>query len=161
MLQDNIDDLSNAPEPIQMKIFSDDAALLAQLGPRVADAIGKIAGVVDVENGIDNTISGPATNFQVDPSVAARLGFTPVEVSQDATAILDGIPTTDPLIANGRPYTIRVRLGDEHRASLDAIENTVFNSASGTRPPWARWRRLSSCRRKTRFSARICSSSSW
>ena len=72
-----ISDLSNAPEPIQIKIFSDDPALLAQLGPRVGDAIGKIPGVVDVENGIDNTISGPATNFQVDPVVAARLGFTP------------------------------------------------------------------------------------
>ena len=87
--------------------------------------------MVDVENGIENTISGPATNFQVDPVVAARLGFTPAEVSQDATAILDGIPTTDPLIANDRPYTIRVRLGDEHRTSLDAIQNTVFNSSSG------------------------------
>ena len=102
-----------------------------QLGPRVGDAIGKIPGVVDVENGIDNTISGPATNFQVDPVVAARLGFTPAEVSEDATAILDGVETTDPLIANGRPYTIRVRLGDETRTSLDAIQNTVFNSASG------------------------------
>jgi multidrug efflux pump subunit AcrB len=63
--------------------------------------------------------------------IAARFGFTPSEISQDATAILDGIPSTDPLIANGRPYTIRVRLGDEHRTSLDAIENTVFNSSSG------------------------------
>jgi multidrug efflux pump subunit AcrB len=97
----------------------------------VGDAIGKIEGVVDVENGIDNTISGPATNFQVDPIVAARLGFTPAEVSEDATSILDGIATTDPLISNDRPYTIRVRLGDETRTSLDAIQNTVFNSASG------------------------------
>src|SRR5262249_51598671 len=40
-------------------------------------------------------------------------------------------PATDPLIANGRPYTIRVRLGDEHRTSIDAIQNTVFNSAAG------------------------------
>ena len=131
VLQDNINDLSNAPEPIQIKIFSDDSNLLAQLGPRVADAIGTISGVVDVENGIDNTISGPATSFQVDPVVAARLGFTPEEVSEDATAILDGIPTTDPLIANGRPYTIRIRLGPETRSSVQAIENTVFNSASG------------------------------
>jgi CzcA family heavy metal efflux pump len=131
VLQDMIGDLSNAPEPIQIKIFSPDQNMLAQLGPRIGDAIGKIPGVVDVENGIDNTISGPATNFQVNSSVAARFGFTPTEVSQDATAILDGLPATDPLIANGQPYTIRVRLGDEHRASLDAIENTVFNSASG------------------------------
>ena len=130
VLQDNINDLSNAPEPIQVKIFSGDAALLNQLGPRVADAIGNIPGVVDVKNGVDNTISGPATNFQVDPIVASRMGFTPAEVSDDATSILDGI-TTNPLITNGRAYNIRVRLSEEHRGSLDAIENTVFNSASG------------------------------
>jgi multidrug efflux pump subunit AcrB len=131
VLQDMIGDLSNAPEPIQIKLFADDPALLEQLGPKVGDAIGKIDGVVDVQNGIDNTISGPATNFQIDPVVAARMGFTPSEVSQDATAILDGVTTTDPLIANGRPYTIRVRLGDEHRTSLEAIQDTVFNSSSG------------------------------
>ncbi len=131
VLQDMIGDLSNAPEPIQIKIFSNDTDLLRELGPRVGDAIGKIPGVVDVENGIDNTISGPATNFQVDPVAAARMGFTPAEVSEDATAILDGVTTPDPLIANDRPYTIRVRLDDEHRASLDAIEDTVFNSGTG------------------------------
>ncbi len=131
VLQDMIGDLSNSPEPIQIKLFANDPALLQQLGPRVADAIGKISGVVDVQNGIENTISGPATNFQVDPTIAARLGFTPMEVAEDATSILDGVATNDPLIANGRPYTIRVRLGDETRASLDSIENTVFNSSSG------------------------------
>ena len=96
ILQDNINDLSNAPEPIQIKLYSEDPVLLNKLGPEVGDAIGKIDGVTDVENGIDNTISGPATNFQVDPVVAARLGFTPQEVSEDATAILDGIETNNP-----------------------------------------------------------------
>ena len=131
VLQDNINDLSNAPEPIQIKIYSNDAKVIADSAPRVADAITKIPGVVDVENGIDNTISGPATNFAIDPGVAGRLGFTTTEVAEDATSILDGLPANYPLIANGRPYTIRVRLGDETRTSLDAIESTVFNSASG------------------------------
>jgi CzcA family heavy metal efflux pump len=131
ILQDNINDLSNAPEPIQVKIFSNDEQLLTTLGPTVGDAIEKIPGVVDMENGIENTISGPATSFQVNPSVASRLGFTPQEASEDATSILDGIATSAPLIANGHQYTIRVRLGDEHRKSLDAISETVFNSASG------------------------------
>ncbi len=131
VLQDMIGDLSNSPEPIQIKLFANDPALLQQLGPHVADAISKISGVVDVQNGIENTISGPATNFQVDPTVTARLGFTPQEVAEDATSILDGVNTTDPVIANGRPYSIRVRLGDETRASLDSIQNTVFNSNTG------------------------------
>ena len=56
VLQDMIGDLSNAPAPIQIKVFANDPALLAELGPRIGDAISKIGGVVDVENGIDNTI---------------------------------------------------------------------------------------------------------
>jgi multidrug efflux pump subunit AcrB len=131
VLQDMIGDLSNSPEPIQIKLFSSDAALLNQLGPKVEDAIKTIPGVVDTQNGVDNTISGPATNFQIDPDVAARLGFTPSEVADDATAILDGLPATQPMIVNGRPYTIRVRLPEPARASLDSIQNTVFNSGSG------------------------------
>jgi multidrug efflux pump subunit AcrB len=131
VLQDNIGDLSNAPEPIQIKLFSSDAALLNKIAPRVADEIGKIPGVVDVENGIDNTISGPATNFEVIPQLATRLGFTTQEVAEDATSILDGVEVANPVISNGKPYSIRVRLGEESRQSLEAIENTVFNSSSG------------------------------
>ncbi len=131
VLQDMIGDLSNAPEPIQIKVFASDPALLADLGPRIGDALGKIGGVVDIQNGIENTISGPATNFQINPIVAGRMGFTPVEIAEDATSILDGVTTADPLIANGRPYTVRVRLGDETRRSLDTIQNTVFNSSTG------------------------------
>jgi len=131
ILQDNIGDLSNAPEPIQIKLFNPDPALLQNIAPRVATEIAKVNGVVDIENGIDTTVSGPATNFQVNPQTATRLGFTTQEVAEDATSILDGVEVPNPLINNGRPYTIRVRLGDESRQSLDSIENTVFNSSSG------------------------------
>ncbi|WP_263354952.1 efflux RND transporter permease subunit [Acidicapsa acidisoli] len=131
VLQDMIGDLSNAPEPIQIKLFCNDQSLLNQLGPKVQDAIGKIPGVVDTQNGIDNTVSGPATSFQISPVLAARFGFTPQEVAEDSTAILDGLPTTEPMIVNGRPYTVRIRLPEENRSSLAAIENTVFNSSSG------------------------------
>jgi len=131
VLQDNIGDLSNSPEPIQIKLFSHDSNLLHELGPKVQAAISSIPGIVDTQNGVDNTLSGPATNFQIDPVVAGRLGFTPAEIAEDATSILDGLPATEPLIVNGRPYTIRVRLPEANRASLDAIENTVFNSSTG------------------------------
>ncbi len=131
VLQDNINDLSNAPEPIQIKLFSEDFALLSEVAPRVATQIAAVRGVVSIENGIDNTISGPATSFQIDPQLAGRLGFTPTEVAEDATSILDGVTVNDPLVANGRPYTVRVRLGSETRQSLETIENTVFNSTSG------------------------------
>jgi CzcA family heavy metal efflux pump len=131
VLEDMINDLSNSPEPIQIKLFNNDPALLAQVGDEVATAIKKQPGVVDVLNGVENTISGPSTTFRVDPAVATRLGFTAQEVTTDATAIIEGEPVPNPLIQNGRPYTIRVRFDDQHRASFDAIQNTVLNSATG------------------------------
>ena len=131
VLEDMIGDLSNSPEPIQIKLFSNDANLLHELGPKVQAVIAAIPGIVDTQNGVDNTLSGPATTFQVNPTVASRLGFTPQEIAEDATSLLDGLAATDPMIIDGRPYTVRVRMSDEHRASLEAIQNTVFNSASG------------------------------
>jgi CzcA family heavy metal efflux pump len=131
VLQDMIGDLSNAPEPIQIKMFSPDATLLSQWAPRIGDAIEKVRGVVDLRNGIENTISGPATVFQVDPTVAARAGFTPEEVAIDASAILEGEPAATPVIAQDIAYTIRVRYPDANRSSLAAMSNTLLNSASG------------------------------
>ncbi|MGE5205656.1 MAG: efflux RND transporter permease subunit [Chlamydiota bacterium] len=130
-LQDMIGDLTSAPEPIQIKLFSPDAKLLQQWAPKVADAIQKIPGVVDLLNGIDNTISGPAVMFQVDPAVAARAGFTPEEVATDAAAILEGEPAQTPVVVNDRAYTIRVRFPDTDRASLDAMKNTLLVSSTG------------------------------
>ena len=64
LLQDMIGDLTSAPEPIAIKLFSQDPALLDEWAPQVGDAIKKLPGVVDVLDGIENTISGPATLFQ-------------------------------------------------------------------------------------------------
>ena len=141
VLQDMIGDLSNAPEPIQIKLFSPDAALLRTWGPQVGDAIAKVDGVVDVLNGIDNTISGPATVFQVDPAMTARAGFTPEEVAVDASAILEGEPAATPLIAQDIPYTIRVRYPD--RQPLVAGGNEQYAAEQRHRThghSWARWR---------------------
>ena len=131
VLQDMIGDLSNAPEPVQIKLFSPDAGLLREWAPRVAQAIRKVPGVVDLKDGIENTISNPATVFQVNPTVAARAGFTAEEVAIDATAILEGEPAATPIIANDIAYTVRVRYPESNRSSLDAMSNTLLNSASG------------------------------
>src|SRR2546425_1819300 len=96
LLQDMIGDLTSAPEPVVIKLYSKDGKLLNETAPRVADAIDKIKiggnshPVVDVLNGVENTISGPAVTYQVNPLVAARAGFTPEEVAINAAAGLGG-----------------------------------------------------------------------
>ncbi|HEX3353289.1 MAG TPA: efflux RND transporter permease subunit [Terriglobales bacterium] len=131
VLQDMIGDLTSEPEPVQIKLFSPDAALLENWAPRVATAIGKIPGVVDVLNGIENTISGPALTFQIDPTVAARAGFTAEELAVDASAILEGEPAPTPVVSNDRLYVVRVRFPENNRASLETISNTLLTSSTG------------------------------
>jgi CzcA family heavy metal efflux pump len=131
LLQDMIGDLTSAPEPIEIKLFSQDEALLREWAPRVADSIKKSEGIVDVLNGIDNTISGPATVFQVDPTKATRAGFSPEEVELDASAIMQGEPASTPVVVSERAYTIRVRFPASTRTSLEAMNNTILGSSTG------------------------------
>jgi multidrug efflux pump subunit AcrB len=131
VLQDMIGDLTSQPEPIVIKLFSPDAKLLSATAPRVAEAIQKVPHVVDVLDGIENTISGPAVTYKVDSAVAARAGFTPEEVATNAAAVLEGEPAATPVVLNDRAYTIRVRFPEQSRASLDRMSNTLLTSASG------------------------------
>jgi multidrug efflux pump subunit AcrB len=101
------------------------------LAPKVAESIGKVPGVVDVLDGIENTISGPATTFQINPSVAVRAGFTPEEIATDAAAILEGEPAATPVVSNDRAYTVRVRFPPGNRVSLEAMRDTLLTSSSG------------------------------
>ncbi len=131
LLQDMFGDLTGEPEPVVIKLFSQDQKALEEQAPRVADAIEKIKGVVDLKNGIENTMSGPAAEFRVNPTVAAKAGFTAEEVSTDATAVLQGVTGNNPVIANNRAYNVRVRFPDLNRSSLEAMSNTLLVSSTG------------------------------
>jgi CzcA family heavy metal efflux pump len=131
ILQDQIGDLTSSPDPIEIKLFSENIGLLQQWAPRVADSIKTISAVKDIKNGIDNTVSGPAVIFNLDQTAAARTGFTPQELELSASALMDGEPATVPIIRNGRPYTMRVRFPEYTRASLDTIRNTPLVSNTG------------------------------
>src|SRR5262249_31949912 len=91
VLQDMIGDLTGAPEPVVVKLFSPDPELLSTWAPQVAEALGKtkIAGktpIVDVEDGIEKTTSGPAVRFTVNTDAADRAGFTPEELGTVSVA---------------------------------------------------------------------------
>jgi len=135
-LQDMISDLTGAPQPVVVKLFSPDPDLLEMWATRVADALGRIyinqkKPVVDIADGIEDTMSGPAVVFNVNLQAASKAGFTPDELTTAASAIVDGEPATTPVIINDRPYTLRVRFPDTNRASLDAMSNTVLVNANG------------------------------
>ncbi|MFZ0977926.1 MAG: efflux RND transporter permease subunit [Candidatus Acidiferrales bacterium] len=135
-LQDMIGDLTSAPQPIDIMMFSPDANLLNDWAPQVADAIGKIQvggahPIVDIDNGIDSTTSGPAVSFQVDMAKASHAGFSPQDIADEATAMLDGVTAAQPVVVNDRPYTVRIRYPAAIRSSLARMNNTMLVSPGG------------------------------
>src|SRR5947199_9226760 len=64
LMEDLIGDLTSVPQPIEIKLYSEDEQLLRALPPKVAGAISQVRGVVEVRNGIFP--AGDALNIQVD-----------------------------------------------------------------------------------------------
>jgi multidrug efflux pump subunit AcrB len=137
VLQDMIGDLTGAPEPVVVKLFSPDANLLGTWAPQVAAALGKVkigdkTPVVDIADGIEKTTSGPAVRFTVNPDAADRAGFTAEELGNLTVAMVEGEPALAPVLINNRPYPLRVRFPPAARASLEAMSNTMLVSSTGS-----------------------------
>src|SRR3989440_11297104 len=75
LMEDLIGDLTSVPQPIEIKLYSDEEQLLRTLPPKVADTISKVRGVVEVKNGI--VPAGDALNIQVDRGTVGLQGMYP------------------------------------------------------------------------------------
>ncbi len=108
ILSDLIGDLVSAPQPIEIRVFNEDAAALRRTAEQIAASIAKVDGVVDVFNGV--VISGPAVIFQIDPQRAALYGVTAADVYEAMTTALGGDVVSN-VIEHGRTIGVRVLLG--------------------------------------------------
>jgi CzcA family heavy metal efflux pump len=88
LMEDLIGDLTAVPQPIEVKLFSDDVALLHKTGPAVADAIGKVRGVTEVKSGV--VIAGDGLQIDVDPVRSELEGISANEVSKQVASLLSG-----------------------------------------------------------------------
>ena len=80
LMEDLIGDLTAVPQPVQIKIYSDDPNTLDTTARKVAAQIGKIQGVVDVNDGINP--AGDALELHIRPEAAAAEGMDPQSIAQ-------------------------------------------------------------------------------
>jgi CzcA family heavy metal efflux pump len=129
IVPDVIGDLQGNPEPIEIKLFSEDANALQQKADEVETAIKKIQGVVDTKNGV--VVSGPAITFNVDPLRAAHLGVTATDIANTVTTAMSGDAASS-ILQQGRLITVRVIFPPELRSSLDKVRALQVRSSSGS-----------------------------
>src|SRR5712691_292480 len=128
ILPDVIGDLQGAPEPIEIKLYSEDASALESKADEVESAIKKIEGVVDTKNGV--VVSGPAITFKIDPQRAAKLGVQTDDVAKTATTAMTGEAASS-ILQQDRLIKVRVVFPPDLRTSLDKIRALQVRSSAG------------------------------
>ncbi|MEN6632910.1 MAG: efflux RND transporter permease subunit, partial [Candidatus Polarisedimenticolia bacterium] len=128
LMEDLIGDLTAVPQPIEIKLFSDDGRLLRALAPRVAREIGAISGVVDVKSGV--VLAGDALTVRVDRDKAALEGTTPEAVAKTLTTLVEGA-VTGRIRRGPKMVDVRAWLPAENRARAAQIENLRLRGADG------------------------------
>src|SRR5438477_10422622 len=128
LMEDLIGDLTAVPQPIEIKLYSDDDQLLRTLPPRVADTISKVRGVVEVKSGI--VPAGDALNIQVDRVKVALEGMDPEAVTKALNNFLAGNVTTH--IQQGpKLIGVRVWIPRNARGTMRNIDDLLLRAPDG------------------------------
>jgi multidrug efflux pump subunit AcrB len=128
ILSDLIGDLTSSPQPIEIRLFSEDTAALDATATLIEESIKKVPGVVDTFNGV--VVSGPAITFKINPQLAARFGVTATDVANTVATAMTGDPASS-ILQQGRLIVVRVLLPPSERKSLDTLKGLLIRSATG------------------------------
>ncbi len=111
ILQDMLGDLEGAPEPVEVKLFGDDLPTLEGLAERIAGKMKDVHGLVDL---VAPRRGNPELEVRIDPTRAAKAGFTSQEVATQLAGGLLGDVATSVRRAD-RLIDLRVRYPDAYR----------------------------------------------
>ena len=109
LMEDLIGDLTAVPQPIEVKLYATDPSALIPQAEKVAAAISKISGVVEVKSGVK--LAGDALDLRIDPVRAGIEGVTPDDVSRAVARRPHRIIATQ-LPQATKTIGVRVRLPD-------------------------------------------------
>jgi multidrug efflux pump subunit AcrB len=128
LLEDVIGDLTAVPQPIEVKLFGPDAAILRSEAATIAQTLERIPGVVDVRNGV--VVAGDGIDVHVDRVKAEMLGLDPDAVARIARVLLEGEVATS--VQRGEQMVgIRLWSDPELRSRLARIRDLRLPTPTG------------------------------
>lgn len=125
LMEDLIGDLTAVPQPIEVKLYADDAALLQRTGPKIADLIGQVRGVTEVRSGV--VIAGDGLDIQIDPVRAELEGIDAGEASKQLEGLLSGQVATQ-IQFGANLSDVRVWIPPQDRARSQQIDALLLKS---------------------------------
>lgn len=88
LMEDVIGDLTAVPQPVEVKLFGADLALLRRTAPAIATTLESIPGLVEVRDG--QRVAGDAIEIRVDRVRAAFEGLDPEAVTRQLAMLMGG-----------------------------------------------------------------------
>jgi multidrug efflux pump subunit AcrB len=106
LVEDVIGDLIAVPQPIEVKLFSEDRPLLEQRARDVAELLAGIRGVVDIDPGV--VVSGPSLTF-TPTAEGRRLGLDAGTLADALRPAIAGIDAGE-IVRGARGWPVRVTM---------------------------------------------------
>ena len=128
LMEDLIGDLTAVPQPIEIKLYAADPKLLIPQARKLAEAIGRIDGVVEVKDGV--VLAGDGIDLKVDPVKAAIEGSSPDEVTRAVDSALNGAIATQ-LPRTTKVVDVRVRLPNATSLRDSGLATLPIRAADG------------------------------
>ncbi|MEO8811295.1 MAG: efflux RND transporter permease subunit [Caulobacteraceae bacterium] len=132
LIEDLIGDLTSVPQPIEVKLFDENAAQLRATAARVATKLASVHGAAEVKDG--EVVAGDALDVKIDLARAALEGIAPAEASSQLATLLGGAVATQvqsgPLLTDVRvwiPPAERTRVGQIADLPLKAADGHIFS----------------------------------
>jgi CzcA family heavy metal efflux pump len=128
LMEDVIGDLTSVPQPIEIKLFSDNQQALSTTAKKVQAAIDKVPGVVDTRDGIHP--AGDALEIRVDRVKAALEGMNPDSITQTLSGYLSGVVTTQ-MEKGPKLVGVRVWIPQQQRAITPDVGKLLIRAPDG------------------------------
>jgi multidrug efflux pump subunit AcrB len=128
LMEDLIGDLTAVPQPIEIKLYGADTAGLIPEAEKIATAISRVSGVVEVKSGVK--LAGDALDLQIDPVRTAFEGVTVDDVAHAVDAALTGTVATQ-LPQAIKVVGVRVHIPDAGHLRETALADLPIRAADG------------------------------
>jgi multidrug efflux pump subunit AcrB len=128
LMEDLIGDLTAVPQPIEVKLFSSDRTLLDATAGRVGAAIGRVPGVVEVNDGL--RVAGDALSVRIRPGALAQHGLDADAVASQIEALVGGTAATR-IRAGEQLLDVRVRAAADIRQRAEQIVRLPLTAPDG------------------------------
>ncbi len=129
ILGDLIGDLTSEPQPIEVKLFSNDVEFLKKKAPEIEEQIGKVKGVVDTKDGL--VYAGPTLSLRPKTGEMERYGLTVADIGVAVNTAMLG-QTASSILEGDRIIAIRVMLDHASIGRVADLQELPMRTSDGS-----------------------------